>query len=359
MIDLSTLESDYPVIKSRYNRLGETLKPVLSNLLGELQVHGINYRVKDLKSLSNKIELKNKYERLEDITDLCGIRVITFLDSEVNKAAQIIRDNLTIDESNSTDRNQREPNQFGYRSSHLIVSLDPIRSSLPEFVNLGGLKAEIQIRSILQHAWAEIEHDLGYKSGDEVPYEFSRRFNRLSAVLESADFEFNSLKALKVTYKKEVSKSQSNVITLPLDVISLSIMIDNNKALAKVRSYLIKRYQISFTKKSSNLSQILKQLQFFEIITVEKLEARINGNATILIAFVKLLFERRSDRGQLHLKLLRREAPLEYFLHLLGSARDEQYWEAYRGMKSKTSITEVTDFLRLHKDALGEDEHLF
>ncbi len=49
------------------------------------------------------------------------------------------------------------------------------------------MRCEIQIRSILQHAWAEIEHDLGYKSNITVPAEIRRDFSRLAGLLEIAE----------------------------------------------------------------------------------------------------------------------------------------------------------------------------
>jgi putative GTP pyrophosphokinase len=79
--------------------------------------------------------------------------------------AELIEREFVIDRDNTVDkRKQLDPDRFGYLSLHHIVQLGPTRSQLVEYSSFGGIKAEIQTRSILQHSWAEVEHDLGYKS---------------------------------------------------------------------------------------------------------------------------------------------------------------------------------------------------
>jgi hypothetical protein len=62
---------------------------------------------------------------------------------------------------------------------------------LVEYSTHTGVQFEVQIRSTLQHAWAEIEHDRGYKSEVEVARAVRRRFSRLAGLLELADYEFD------------------------------------------------------------------------------------------------------------------------------------------------------------------------
>ncbi len=105
--------------------------------------------------------------------------------------SDLITKQFRIDWKNSVDkRAAMEPTQFGYLSLHYIVSLSPARARLTEYKRFAKLKAEVQIRSILQHSWAEIEHDLGYKTQEGVPREIRRRFSRLAGMLEIADSEF-------------------------------------------------------------------------------------------------------------------------------------------------------------------------
>src|SRR5205085_10639701 len=87
----------------------------------------------------------------------------------------------------------REEERFGYQSVHYVVSLKENRITLPEYRKYRDLVAEIQVRTILQHAWAEIEHDIQYKSVETIPAQIRRRFMSLAGMLEIADRKFQAI----------------------------------------------------------------------------------------------------------------------------------------------------------------------
>jgi tetratricopeptide (TPR) repeat protein len=93
----------------------------------------------------------------------------------------------------------------GYQSKHLLVKLGEDRSSLVENEEFVDLVCEIQVRTILQHAWAEMEHDIQYKNDEEIPLDLKKRFSALSGLLELADREFQNIQLdsdqLKTTVK--------------------------------------------------------------------------------------------------------------------------------------------------------------
>ncbi|MBN8733229.1 MAG: hypothetical protein J0L64_22030 [Acidobacteria bacterium] len=159
----------------------------------------VSGRVKARVSLEAKIRFKGaKYTRLVDITDIAGVRVIVPYREDSGRIAKALMAEFKVDPVNSRDKsNDLGVEQFGYQSIHLIVSLTEARATLPEYSRFEGMKAEIQVRSIVQHAWAQIEHGLGYKSQGGVPVEVRRRMSRLAAVLELADQEFSSIRDLK------------------------------------------------------------------------------------------------------------------------------------------------------------------
>jgi hypothetical protein len=66
---------------------------------------------------------------------------------------------------------------------------------------------EIQIRTVLQHAWAEIEHDLGYKTVFAVPRDIRREFSRVAGLLEIADESFSRIREATAEYELEVRKN--------------------------------------------------------------------------------------------------------------------------------------------------------
>jgi putative GTP pyrophosphokinase len=215
-----------------YSSLGKKCLEILRELLevDNISMHHITTRTKDRDSLSKKIDTKeNKYSDITEITDICGIRIITYLDSDVDKVANIIEKEFSIDAANSIDKRALKADQFGYRSLHYVVSLSETRLKLTENKKFKSYKIEIQVRSILQHAWAEIEHDLGYKGEFSVPEHFKRNFNRLAALLETADIEFDRLKKDLTQYEIEVKKNIINQPNeVPIDQASVLVFTENS-----------------------------------------------------------------------------------------------------------------------------------
>lgn len=200
-------------------------------LNSNLTYHQITDRIKDKDKLETKLIKKgHKYKSLCEITDVCGIRIITYFEDEVDKIAEIIKKEFVIDEKNSIDKRQLETDRFGYRSLHYVVSLEKNRTELTEYKKFKGLKLEIQIRTILQHSWAEIEHDIGYKGEVAIPEFAKRTFYRLAALLETADLEFVSLKNSLRDYEKQV---KVDIIESPESVLlnqaSLSSYISDSQ----------------------------------------------------------------------------------------------------------------------------------
>jgi len=212
-----------------YQKLTTQFQSMLSLLLQNqpLHIHSIIGRTKNKASLENKIlQANDKYNRLSDITDICGIRIITYYEDEIDKISDFIRSHFSIDEENSVDKRKKlSPDRFGYLSLHLIVNLPLNKFGLGSVASDHTCKIEIQIRSILQHAWAEIEHDLEYKNPAGTSDETKRRFCRLASVLEFADREFkdirnsiemkNTVPALYKEHKKEPKSIRSFKLIQP------------------------------------------------------------------------------------------------------------------------------------------------
>ncbi|GAA5501607.1 hypothetical protein Dxin01_01343 [Deinococcus xinjiangensis] len=170
-----------------------------------LKIHHITGRVKKPQSFADKLRRKpGRYATLDDVTDLVGVRVITYFESDVNVVSRLLEGTFDVDWNNSSDKSKmHDPDRFGYMGVHYVVQAEP---QLPAFagLRLAGSCFEIQIRSILQHAWAEIEHDLGYKNREAVPREVSRRFYRLAGLLEMADEEFMAIARMSRDYEADL-----------------------------------------------------------------------------------------------------------------------------------------------------------
>ena len=187
-----------------------------------IYVTAIEHRVKTEKSLSGKLELKGaKYRTLDDITDLVGLRIITFYTDDVDKVAALVKKSLSVDWDESVDkRKMHQLNSFGYNSLHFICRLPKSIINDPEAPALNMIRFEIQMRTALQHVWSTIEHDIGYKGVVHLPPEYRRQFSRLAGMLELIDDEFSRLRISMTDYSRHVQAlvASGQLKDVPLNV---------------------------------------------------------------------------------------------------------------------------------------------
>jgi putative GTP pyrophosphokinase len=112
--------------------------------------------------------------------------------------------------------------EFAYRSTHLIIGLKPGWLEAPNYSGLGNLVAEVQIRTMPMHAWAEIEHKLNYKTSIGLPEEAQRKLFRISALFEIADEELDSIRKASVENQNRLEASASKEL-LDLKMAKLDI----------------------------------------------------------------------------------------------------------------------------------------
>lgn len=179
-----------------YEKCSKEISEIITKILDKKKIpyHSITFRVKEKSSYLEKCK-KDKYKNpIEEIMDLAGIRIITYTNKDIQAICEVVKNELFIDEKNSEDKSQSMvENQVGYLSVHYIVTLREERTKLAEYEDYAGIRNEIQIRTLLQHAWAEIEHDRNYKFSGVLPTEIRRRFYLIAGVLEMMDREFDSL----------------------------------------------------------------------------------------------------------------------------------------------------------------------
>jgi putative GTP pyrophosphokinase len=176
-----------------YEEFAARLHALLEMLVKDtgIPVDHIEHRVKTIESFMEKIECKSYADPFQQIKDCLGLRIVTFYQDSVKNVVNMLREEFEVDEANSLDKiEDLADTEFGYRSVHLIVSLSPQRAILREWKRYAGLPAEIQIRSVLQHAWATVSHTLNYKSTAQESRKVLRQLSRLSAHLETVDEEF-------------------------------------------------------------------------------------------------------------------------------------------------------------------------
>lgn len=166
-----------------------------------IQVHSVQFRAKDPASFGRKASkpsdtdpLQPKYLKpLAEITDLSATRIITFFPRTIEEIDAVLGDEFEVLERSDKAEDLLEEERFGYQSVHYLVRLAKTRATLAEYQRFAGAITEVQVRTILQHAWAEIEHDIQYKSSAAIPRDIRRRFMALAGMLELADREFQAI----------------------------------------------------------------------------------------------------------------------------------------------------------------------
>ena len=218
MKDVDTAIKWYQEKRPLYESLARKVEDIIKEYLEQkgIQYHSVTSRGKSLESFSNKAQSEKYTDPINEIKDIAGIRVITYLESDVAKVADIIEDLFDIDKENSLDQSQLlGSDKLGYRSVHYVGKFNEKRCRLPEYKPYENLPFEIQIRSILQHAWAEIEHDRNYKFTGKLPTKLERRFHLVSGMLECADREFVAIAQEIDEYKEsvveELGKGELNI----------------------------------------------------------------------------------------------------------------------------------------------------
>lgn len=227
----------YEEIRPIYMVFSDILTAILTRATKELGFSAIvQSRAKGIPNFAEKvIRTQGKYsDSVNEFPDLCGARVIVEHKDALDPVCDFIRKHFEIDESDTEDALMRlRVGEFGYRSVHFNVALkegefEDLINEMSRGTAIKGFrclvkrlherrtemeiekskfrpgpkfKAEIQVRTLLQHAWAEFAHDRFYKSEFDVPRKWKRDASRISATLEEADDAFSRCIRGVETYK--------------------------------------------------------------------------------------------------------------------------------------------------------------
>lgn len=198
---MSDLIEEYKNKKHLYESLLIQARHSIESLLRnkDIEIFSIEARLKDENSFKEKLQRKSNYKVISDIEDICGLRIICYYESDLQKLGELINTNFDV-VSLSDKKEESDVEKFGYSSSHFIARFKKNWLQNPIYDNLGGLKFEIQIRTILMHTWAAISHKTLYKHESDAPRHIRRTFGQLSALIELADEQFSRIKEMKISY---------------------------------------------------------------------------------------------------------------------------------------------------------------
>ncbi len=216
-------EARYRTVRPTYENFADRVSGLLTDLLADISTHEIRCRAKTVSSFGRKcVKLASKvkasdpdspkypdpFATVGGITDLAGARVITYVPNTIDEVKKVIEEEFSLVEP-WEDKGEKliEVGRIGYKSVHALVRLSDARRSLREFKLYKDLVLEIQIRTILQHAWAEMEHDIRYKSVEDVPKIVGSRFTALAGLIEIADREFQAIQDYDKELKLQVKQT--------------------------------------------------------------------------------------------------------------------------------------------------------
>ncbi len=249
-------------------------------------INSITSRIKTEKSLTGKLKLKgSKYKDIFDVTDIVGARVVTFYADDVDKFAAKIEQSFDIDWDNTADKRKLYSiDQFGYMSVHYICRIPKEMFTDKNNPLINEIRFEIQIRSVLQHAWATIEHDTGYKSDVEIPKEYLRAMNRLAGLLELADESFCDIRNSLEDYRRRVRQivKSGNLSEADLNIDTFKMYTENggfdalNKKIATINNMEIQEV---------NLDGFLKVFKAFGFKTLKDLDDFVKDNFDLAYEF--------------------------------------------------------------------------
>ncbi len=230
----------YESERGLYEAFSAKLADVINDCLEEkkITVHSVTHRAKEAESFEKKASQPSpenpafpKYSNpMGDITDKAGVRIIVYFLSTLKVVSKILDEQFEVIERQT--KVSSEPDRLGYQSDHYLVKYLDARTAFPEYKRYAGLTAEIQVRTILQHAWAEIEHDVQYKAVTALPSQVRRRFASLAGLIEIADREFQAIeeadRELREQARRNVNLGQLNKVEITTD---------------SLRAYLNKKYR--------------------------------------------------------------------------------------------------------------------
>lgn len=257
-----------------YSDLCKKIETLLIEVLksSKVEYHSVTSRTKEVDRFLKKVREKKYKDPKKDIKDLCGIRIITYTIASKYNVSKILEKEFDIDPNCSVDKSKElGTNKVGYRSIHLICTLSKKRTDLSEYERFKDLCFEIQIGTILEHAWAEVEHDRNYKFSGVLPEEVQRRFSLLAGSLESADKELDGISKEIDAYDTEVTKkTKAGDLSIEINTTSL-------------RSYLHSKFgdllKLGIEPTFGGLSGVLiEELNSFGIDKIEDLDKIISSD---------------------------------------------------------------------------------
>lgn len=282
-MDIQTINSEYDSSYLAFERFKNSLLSQVEKLLELNNIplgFPIQNRTKNWESIKNKLDTGryNVKETITELQDIIGLRIILMFSRDVENVCKLIEDNLHVKRRYNTSERLKE-NEFGYSSEHFVVKIPQEWLNVPTFKGFDNFQAEIQIRTLSQHTWAEASKELQYKNEANIPRPLLRSIGRVSALLETVDLEFERLLTERDNYKEVVTK---DLITYTDQLLNVDIL----------EAILDQKIPLAFKKSSENYSDLVEDLKKFKIFYGSELETLFKEYLTKAIDYDKKLTDK-------------------------------------------------------------------
>jgi putative GTP pyrophosphokinase len=187
----NTWQDTYRRTEGDFDRLRTEAEWILRQRIAAsgIKLHSLTSRVKAMSSLEEKARRKGYEAPLDQTPDIVGVRAVVLFRSGMSKVADIIESEFDVIDISDTVGGADDPSTFGYMSQHYEACL-PHNLVGPRYEGLHGVRLEIQVRTLLMDAWANVSHYLAYKGESSIPLDLRRDFNALSGLFYVADSHF-------------------------------------------------------------------------------------------------------------------------------------------------------------------------
>jgi len=182
---------DYDRNLVEYRRLRDAFEVEIPSHLRQWGV--LDFRVEARVKKRGSFEQKVRRDPSRPVLDMVGLRIMTFFRSDIPQVEKMTRRLFDVAEESYIDKGELLSDaSFGYRSVQFVSHTrgDGVGGEFE-----AGIPVEVQIRTMLEHVWAEVEHDFRYKPQHDAPSaDVNRRFALTAALLEQADLNLDDIR---------------------------------------------------------------------------------------------------------------------------------------------------------------------
>ena len=290
-------------LRPDYEQLCNEVAYVLRKRLKEkgVMVASITSRAKTLNSYLEKLKRKTYQDPLNEITDFAGTRVVCLYVDDLEIIQRVIEDEFQIIEA--IDKvEEKDPDQFGYLARHFIVRLGD-GSSGARYDDLKQLCCEIQTRTVLQDAWAIIQHHLAYKRESQIPNAVQRKLNSLAGLFETADDQFQRVRAEREKYihgLQDTTKTEDKFLSAELNLDSFTAFLERtfpdrpNELWGGQDEFVFDRIHDKLMT-LANLSALIQKHEHAVFSALERIDEIEGKTPANVIPFLAYFFEYKPD----------------------------------------------------------------